>query len=124
MLKVGTRVQRSRTPEELGAVRFFAVAKAEICENAFATALSLDITQTVINKARNSMKNRDRSKENRDCTVSCTSLRVIKQNESPFTREQHREQSNPKQSRSNLLNVKLVVGIVAQTRGAEQDQKH
>jgi len=124
VLKVGAAVQRSRTPEELRAVGFFAVAQAEICQDAFATALSLNITQAVINKAGDSVEDCNCRQENGDCIVSCIALRVVKQNESPFAREQHREQSDPKQSRSNLLNVELVVGIVAQTRSAEQDQQH
>ena len=44
VLEIGTAVQRSRTPKELGAVGLFAVAKAEVCQDAFATALSLKLS--------------------------------------------------------------------------------
>ena len=65
----------------------------------------LNITQAVMNKAGDSVKDGDRCQENGDCIVSCISLRVVKQNESPFAREQHREQSDPKQSRSKRIDV-------------------
>jgi hypothetical protein len=44
VLEVGTRVQRSRTPKELGAVGLFVVAQAEVRQDAFAAALSLKLS--------------------------------------------------------------------------------